>query len=205
MIRVVVLALLFLPSALAGQLQLTEPEERERALATVRAMGHGGMAISVLTQEHRSRSPAVLDAFADTLVAIAISHRFDTSKVGRRAVRAAIVALVASTRAERGRVAYPRAFERLVRIYEGSDGGLSGGILGALTELPDLGPVVDFLADVASSPDAGRATTAIRHLAHDTGSGGRARLRRLWERDEVVDPVAREHVSAIAHALGWGR
>jgi hypothetical protein len=195
------LATLLLPGAVSGQAQLTEVEERERALAILQGMGNGSMATSVLTQEHRSRSPAVLDAFADSLVAIAI--RFGKSKsTDRRLAGAAASALVSASRAERGGVAYPRAFERLARIYEGSEGG---GILWLMTQLPNQGPVLDFLADVASSSDTGGATTAIRHLAHDTGPTGLQRLRVLWEREAIVDPVAIEHITAIAHAQGWRR
>jgi hypothetical protein len=204
MVRTLVLATVLLPAVIAGQVQLTEAEERERALAVLREMGNGSMAMSVLTQEHRSRSPVVLDAFADSLVAIAI--RFGESKSrDRRLAGAAASALVAASRAERGGVAYPHAFERLVRIYEGSDAGRKGGTLWLMTQLPNQGPVLDFLADVASSSDTGGATTAIRHLAHDMGPAGLQRLRGLWEREAIVDPIAIEHITAIAHAQGWRR
>lgn len=203
-IRTFLLAFLLLPSALVGQVQLTEAEERERALASLRGSGHGSAAVSVLTQEHRSRSSAEIDAFADSLVVIATSYSPNSSFLAQRAALSAAAALASAGVSERG-VSYPRVFERLVRIYEGSDAGMKGGALGLMIELPNLGPVVDFLADVASSPGAANATTAIRHLANDTGPAGLARLRGLWERDEVVDPTAREHIAGIAHVLGWGR
>jgi hypothetical protein len=201
MIRIFLLAFVLLPSALVGQVQLSEAEEREKALATLREMGHGGMATSYLTQERRSRSPAVLDSFADSLVAFALSLASDRSYTARRAAGAVAVVLASAARPERG-VAYPRAFGRLVRMYEGSE---DGGILWLMTQLPNQGPVLDFLADVASSSDPGGATTAIRHLAHDTGPAGLQRLRGLWEREAIVDPIAIEHITAIAHAQGWRR
>lgn len=202
--KLLALAILMLPGAVSGQVQLTEVEERERALAVLREMGNGSMAASVLTQEHRSRSPVVLDAFADSLVAIAV--RFGNSKSSdRRLAGAAASALVGASRAERGGVAYPHAFERLVRIYEGSDVGRKGATLWLMTQLPNRGPVLEFLVAVASSPGATTATTAIRHLAHDTGPAGLQRLRGLWEREAIVDPIAIEHITAIAHAQGWRR
>jgi hypothetical protein len=200
MIRSLILAILVLPSALLGQLQLTEAEERERALATVRGMGHGGMATSVLVQEHRSRSPAELDAFADSLVAIAISLNSDRSSAARRAAVAARVALGSSARPERG-IPYPRAFEALVRVYEGTTS--HGGTLGLIATLPDQVRAVEFLAGVAVSENTTSAITAMRYLANDLEAAGFARLRRVWDADEVVDPHAKCALAGIAEHFEW--
>jgi hypothetical protein len=199
-IRILLLALLFLPTALTAQVRLTEAEERERALGSVRDRGHSGAALAILTQEQRSRSPAVLDAFADSLVAIAIAASRARDPAATKVASAARVALAQSARPERGRP-YPHAFEALVHIYDSTT--IHGGTLGLLAKHPDEGRVVEFMAGVVTSANTTSAITAMRHLANDLGPGGIARLRRIWEAGEVVDPRARCALAGIAEHFEW--
>jgi hypothetical protein len=180
------------------------------ALAYIRERGSPVVAIRFLAQEDHARSPQQLDTFADSLVVVATSYRRGGPVSAQRAALAAANALVGAATAEhpeergRGGTSYPRAFERLARIYEGSETGIQGATLWLMTELPERGRVIGFLAEVASSPGSA-AATAVRHLGHDTGPAGIARLRLLYETDAVVDATAREHLEGFAQVHGWRR
>lgn len=175
----------------------------QAALLAVRERGSSSLASAFLSQERGPRSVTELDAFADSLVRIAIAFKPGDPRSEQRAAGSASVALLSAARPDRA-VPYPHAFEALVRIYEGStEPGRRGSTLWLMTQLPNQGPVLDFLAKVASASGPGTATTAIRHLAHDTGEAGLARLRRLYEENTVVDPIAREHLRAIALVHEW--
>jgi hypothetical protein len=200
--------------------QVSDTTNMRGALASVRQGGVTEAAVALLTQERQSRSPRELDAFADSLVVIATSYRRGDPRDQRRAALAASAALLAAAHpgvlseraqrlAERGLgppVPYPRAFEALVRVFDHEqDVGVSGGTLYLITQLPDAGRVLAFLADVAASPDHGTAPEAIRYLSMEMGEAGLVVLRRLYETDAVVDPTAREHLQALAHVHGWSR
>jgi hypothetical protein len=187
-------------------------------------MGSPSLASALLSQEGQSRSAQDLNALADSLVVIATSYRRGDPAVQQRAAHAAAEALLTAAHpghlAERRSwlaentkgipesrrrlpVPYAGAFDALVRIFEGSpDTGLRGATLYFLTELPDQARVVAFFRDVAASR-TDMASTAIRHLSMDLGAAGMTILRRLYDKDAVVDPTAREHLMAIALANGW--
>lgn len=182
--------------------QPVAPDEVQEALAVLRQMGSSGLAVRILAQEDRIRPQHEVDAFADSLVAVAITYRTGGGESERRASLSAAQALLEASFPQR-RLPFPRSLELLGKIYDANeDAGFRGGVLSLITHFPNRGPAIDFLARVATSPES-IATAAIRHLAHDTGPPGRQRLRRLYEDDAVVHDVAREHLEGMAAAFGW--
>lgn len=191
-------------------------------LERVRQGAGGEVAASFLTQEDQPRSAEQLDALADSLVAIALSYRRGDPRERQLAAREARLALAWSASPERlaeraaqlaerdlgPPVPYPRAFEALVRVFEGTpDAGPKGSALGLMTNLPDTARVITFLSEVATNPSTELviAIEAVRLLASDTGDAGVAHLRRLWETDAIPHAYVREGLSGIAAERGWVR
>jgi hypothetical protein len=212
------MALALAPDGLMGQVMM-DTSDQSVVLARVRG-GDESSAAAFLSQEGRARSSRELDAFADSLVAIAISLREGDPVAMYRAASAASMALLASALRghldERTRslaelgfgppVPYARAYESLVRIVEGSDEpGTKGGGLRLLIQLPNVGRAIQYLAEVAAGPDRVTAYEAVYLLGYQTGQMGLARLRRLYNTDAVVEPVARELINSTAIRLGWER
>lgn len=148
-----------------------------------------------------------------------VSYRRQGSLTTDRAAQEALTALAAPAspghiaeltrkRAERGLpppIPYPHAFGKLVEVVRrANDVGIRGATLWTLTQLGDTARAVAFLAEVAKSNDP-IAPAAIQYLSLDTGDAGLAALRRLYQTDAVVHPVAREHLEALAFVRGWKR
>ena len=74
-------------------------------------------AAAILTQLHERRPRSDLDAFADSLVALAIAGEEDSRPSARRARRALIRS---STRVEPGAVPYVGAYDALHKIFQGT-------------------------------------------------------------------------------------
>jgi hypothetical protein len=200
--------------------QQSETFDPATALAHLRQTFSPSLAIAVLVRQGTIRDAVQLDAFADSLVAIAVSYRHrDAIEARRLAVTAAEAIFVSGnpeilTRQEAAMphwvsrpkpVPYPRAFEALVRIYDGSsDVAWRGGILTFMTAFQDKARARDFLALVAASEDLS-SEPAIRMLSTDMGNAGLAILRRLYETDAVVHWVAKQHLDALAQVHGWRR
>ena len=194
-------AIFFLPTPLLGQVEISS--DILPALSDVRS-GHASTAAALLSGEEGSLSGREKQALADSLVAIAISTNPGDNPDAFAAAGAARDALLLAGVSKNG-TPFPHAFETLVRVFSGTqDPGARGGTLWVISQLPNRGVVVDFLATVAVSDDSTCAEIAIRHLANDTGSAGLTRLRRLFDEGEVTDPLAKELLTAIAAAHGWG-
>lgn len=199
--------------------QVRDTLRADQILSSLRQGGGGSAAVAFLNQEGGAIAEPELDAFADSLVALATAFSVHDPPELRSAAHNARVAFAAAadpaSLAERTRrlterglappVPYPRSFEALVRIFEeASEPGFKAGTLYFIATLPDTARAVDFLAQVATSSES-VAIPAIRHLIIDVGDPGIARLRQLYERDAVVHPVAREHLALLAHVRGWSR
>jgi hypothetical protein len=191
-------------------------------LARLRSGSYTSAPAMVLRQEFRRRPIEELDAFADSLVAIATSYRPGDSLAALRAAGNSVGALRASANreslaersvqlAERGLpppIPYPHAFEALEWIYHGTPevGGVRGAVLSAMQRLPDSAQVVSFLKQVLLSPIAhGSAIHALNYLRDDFGEQGVALLRRLYETRAPVNPVAGEYLEHLATVRGWSR
>lgn len=195
----VTVALLVFPSWVTGQ----EPETIRSVLESIREHGSSRPAIAFLKQEKQAHPQGQLDALADSLVAMIVSVRPGDPNSRFRAAVVAGGALVFAAGPGSG-TPYPRSFEMLAEVYEhSSEPGIKGGTLWMMTQLPNQGRVVDFMADVATSPGPGTAPTAVYHLANDLGPSGLARLKQLYENDLVVDATARQHLAGVAAHHGW--
>jgi hypothetical protein len=212
------MALALAPDGLMGQVMI-DTSDQSVLLARVRG-GNESSAFAFLSQEGRRRSPQELDAIADSLVAIAVSLREGDPIAKYRSASAARAALVFSADpailAEQAKrlaklgfgppVPYARAYESLVRIVEGSDEpGTKGGTLSMLIRIPPMGRAIQYLAELAAGPDRVTAESAVYLLGYQTGQMGLARLRRLYNANAVVEPVARELINSTAIRLGWER
>ena len=215
--QVLVLASAVAAGSLDGQVR--DREDLTSVLTRLRERGNTSSAAAWLAQEGGRRSPQELELLADSLVSIAVGYRTgDPPEKQRAASDAALAILVAAhpghlaSRAEKlaeaGQsppVPFERAFDHLVRVFEGTnDAGMRGGVLYLLTQLPQQGRVATYLAGVATSPSPA-APTAIRHLGDDMGEPGLAALRRLHQTGAVSEPTAREYLEIIARARGWTR
>lgn len=187
------------PSLVAGQ---AADSTVRKAIASVRERGFASSAAEALAGERGSTSVRDRDALADSLVVIGTAFGENGSPAEQRAAMAAITALASSAGPDRA-TPYPRAFEALVRIYEGApEGGIGAATLFMISELPSVGRAVEFLADVAVSPE-GHALAAIRLLAERMGPPGLDKLKELHESNAVVQPGARQSLGRIAKHLGW--
>jgi hypothetical protein len=217
MAQILILASAVSAGGLEGQ--GSERDGLTAVLTRLREHGNSSSAAAWLAQEGGRRSPQELEVLADSLVSIAVGYRTgDPPEKQRAASDAALAILVAAhpghlaSRAEKlaeaGQsppVPFARAFDHLVRVFEGTnDAGMRGGVLYLLTQLPHQGRVATYLAGVAASPSPA-AHTAIRHLGHDMGEPGLAALRRLHQTGAVSEPTAREYLEIIARARGWTR
>lgn len=180
--RILTAQILILASAVgAGGLegQVRERDEITAVLTRLRERGNSSSAAAWLAQEGGRRSPQELEMLADSLVSIAVGYRTGDPPEKQRAASDAALALLVSahpghlaSRAEKlaeaglsPPIPFARAFEHLVRAFEGTpDAGMRGGVLYLLTQLPDQGRVATYLAGVAASPSPA-APTAVRHLA----------------------------------------
>ena len=190
---------------LAGQ--VVRGSDARAAMEALRERARPDRAVAVLTRRGgRLASAESLDAVADSLVGLALSYE-GANDPQRRASLAAMGALVRSALPGDDEVPYPRAFEALVRIIDGEEAfiGIRGATLNALSELPQMGRVVGFLAEVAARENSSNLPSiAVRMLANDTGEAGLARLRRLFETDAVLDLTAKQRLASIAAHFGWG-
>lgn len=207
MIQVIHRAALLGLLAVAVMTRGVEAQETNRitissALTQLRESGHSTLAQIFLMQLRGPRAPAELDELADSLVAVAIDYRRGDPLSKRRAASAARVTIAGAAASEEG-IAYPRAFPRLVRIYEDAgEVGVEGATLWLMSLLPNAGPVLEYLEAVATSRDRA-AFQAVTVLSRDMGPAGVARLRRLHREGEVTEPGAVEWLRRIAHQKGW--
>ena len=208
MMRLAIFCLTALACTLAGPVCAQRPDTISTAGAVkiLRESGNPMAATALLSQTRRSVSAGELDALADSLVSIASTYREDDPLLAQSAAIAASTALLVAARASegtRGGTPYARAFERLAAIYEQSKSpGIKGSVLGLMAEMPNREKAVSYLAEVAKSQTS-YAPTAVRHLAHDTGPTGLARLRQLYVTNAILEPTAREHTLAVASVHGW--
>ena len=179
----------------ATKLPTTDAKEVAHQL---RSRGDPGMAVQVLTQRYGPQPAAKLDAIGDTLVAVALHFRGDSSKA-IYARQAALLALATASKGGRDGMPYAGGPERLLRLV---NEGHSGGALWAITQLPDQTLALELVTGVARSNN-GMARAAVEELANSLGPRGLTTLRRLFERDEIVDPEAKRTVGAIAFNLKW--
>lgn len=207
-----------LATSLSGQ--VPDTLDRQSLSDDLRAAGGASAVAARLSQESRSRSRAELEALADSLVTIAVGYRSADPLSDRTAAMRAVVAITVAgspqhieERSEqlqaqgalRVPVAYPRAFDRLIEVYERAPTlAIKGSALWMMTQLPDRARALNFLEEVATSSTK-FASTAIRYFVSDMGAPGLARLRMLYTTDAVVDPMARQDLIALAAAKGWTR
>ncbi len=198
----VLATVLFSPTILGAQVQNSATVEA--AINNLRARGAAAGAISLLAGERGGLTMGEKDALADSVVAIAIDYQEGDTQSRYLASVAAGIALTSSAGPERA-VPYPRAFQALVRVYEGSKGtGSKGRVLKLMTRLPSAGRVVNFLAEAAVSPDPDPAYAAVQLLEGDLGPAGLGRLRQLFKDEAVVNPEAMELLTSFAETHGWG-
>lgn len=201
--RVALLGLLALAvMTRGGEAQETNRITIRSALTQLREEGIATAAQLFLMQLRGPRTPAELDELADSLVAVAIDYQEGDPLSKQRAASAARVTIAGAAASEEG-IAYPRAFPRLVRIYEDAgEIGVEGATLWLMSLLPNAGPVLEYLEAVATSSDRA-AFQAVTVLSRDMGPAGLARLRRLHRDGEVNEPGAVQWLQRIAHQKGW--
>lgn len=172
----------------------------QEAVNSVRR-GRGGAVEALLRQQRGSLTGDALDALADSLVNVALQHRF-ADQGAQAAITAAAALAVAGAEAGPG-VRYARAFDNLERMYrESSLDRFRAGVLTLFPHMPNRVRALGFLAEVAASNEM-PAREAVRVLYSDTGPAGVARLRRMHGAGTVVEPAARVLLSSIAREEGW--
>lgn len=173
------------------------------AVESVRA-GRVSVGADLLANKGGGVSGAERQAFADSLVVIATSYRSEDPGSALGAATAALTVIELAADASRG-TPFPRAFETLVRIYQGSpEVRIRGTVLSLIGSLSSHGRAVQFLSEVAVTPGGAMPSIAVRTLAQKTGQSGLDELRRLYEAQSVVNSRAREILDAMARRHGWG-
>jgi len=195
------LALVAAMTAVPLAAQSSDSNDVRGAVDAVRDRGRSIRVIELLSKERGNLSPSELDALADDLVSLAVAFDATGSPKEHSAATAALAALLSS--ADAGRTTpYPRAFDSIQRVYEGSrEPGIRGATLYAMTQL-NGGRAVGFLTGVATSNDL-EASFAVKHLGFDLGAPGVAALKRLYKAGTVVQYSAQQALEAIAASKGW--
>lgn len=170
--------------------------------ALLRAEGRTGNAIRILTQQDRRYPSELMNEVADTLaqIAISLSRSSDFSDVD--AAMTAVSTLSQAGVGEQG-TPYAGAAERLLRIAENAEPGISGGALSALSQLPDKRQVLTYLRRVAVSDDQAIAYMAVGNLGRYMGPEGLEVLRDLHRAGLVKEPLAQRELDALARYHGW--
>lgn len=188
----------FAATELQAQRSHRDPSASEIA-TLLRTKGWAAEARDILTQVRGPRPRSTLDEIADTLAAVAIAH--PGSGVDAERVRGTAVQTLMHAGRGNGGVPYPGAAERLLRIVE-ADPANGGGALFALTVVSNQAQARQFMRQVAIS-DSKLAYAAVGHLARSMGPEGLALLRGLYQQGLIREPLARQHLGAIAKHHGW--
>lgn len=175
-----------------------DPDAAEIA-ALLRTKGYAGEALEILTQVGGPRPRQTLDAIADTLAEIAISH--PGNDIEDVQIRGTAVSTLMHAGMGNGGIPYPGAAERLLRIVETAPRN-GGGALYAPTLIPNKAQALQFMRRVAIS-DSKLAYAAVGHLARNMGPEGLAVLRELHRQGLVSEPLARRDLAAVAKYHGW--
>jgi len=179
---------------------------------TLRAHGHAGYAVRVLTQTTGAQPREKLDAIADTLVSIAIAFPGADLRGARTRAAALSALLRAGARypvSESGgkpghqRVPYSGAAERLQVIAENApDPGIAATALLSLPEMMNRAQLLPYLRRLAMSQNRVVPSVLIA-LDQETGAEGVAILHDLFRKRLVTQPQAQELLVRLAAARGW--
>ena len=173
----------------------------------IRATGRSGQAPNVLRQRWGPQPAPLLNAVADSLVAIAVAFgkASDNGRTSQEAASTAISSFLLAGASEGDGVPYRGAAVRLGKIVADGDVGVTGGAVFALTRIDDRRAGLAELARIARFPDNPAAYTAVHFLARQTGPEGLEALRLAWRRGEITQPLALRLVQSVAWHAGWSR
>ena len=189
MMKIVTIGLLALVAGLADPTTLTAQAARPiptpaSALANMRESGNSGNARDVLTQRHGYRPRSELDAFADSLVVLAIEHE----RTGLT-VSPALLALRASALPEEeDAIPYTGAYEAIERVFSATQSW------SALADMAEVDPhrARPLLLERVVASDHEIACPANRIL-RDYIEGGEELLRQLTDSGALVHECLAVH------------
>lgn len=186
------------PALIGLKAQTIRPSPSAAEVAgLLRKQGVAGQALQVLTQTAGPQSTVVMNAIADTLVAIATTLPGDDVRGAQTRMKATETLMLAGI--GRGGVPFEGAARRLFQIAEKRN---SAGALWALTQLPNKSDALAFLRQAAVSPEP-IALSAVDYLASKMEDAGISSLRELLRTRAIQQDEARRMAERIASARGW--
>lgn len=177
------------------------PSEVAAVMRSLRKEGNAGAARRILRQIDGPVDRRIRDELADSLVAFVI--RQGGHEVGLVAANSALDALAASGWTSREGTPYEGAGERLIRIATNVVES-AGGALYSVAILADQNEAIERLSAFAVTMNPS-AHVAITMLGEMMGARGLAEVRRLFERDMVIEPSARRKALNLAQVHRWAR
>ena len=180
--------------------------EASTVAASLRAKGHAGPVLYVLTQAYAQQPREKMDEIADTLLSIAVglpgddfeAHRTRTSAARALMAAASIDTTPVSGPGRRRRIPYAGGVDRLIKLVESSpDVGAQASALNELRDIMDRSDYLAFVRQVAMSQSPA-VLPAIRILYEQTGPEGLAILRELYEKGRITLPHIDEVLERVA-------